>query len=157
MLLPESLLQRMIGPVARQAFDSRDCRAVGLSREYRARLDRLAIHEHRAGSAKRAFTADVRTGQSHDLADVMDEEHSRFDQVRASLAINRYVYARRYFRLRLPLRPWVTQNSGFRMRSLGDVASRYGEVKTNRPISARGHTAYQHKEFANQSLSSPSL
>ena len=32
----------------------------------------------------------------------MDEEHSRFDQVRASLAINRYVYAHRYFRLRLP-------------------------------------------------------
>ena len=141
MLLPESLLQRMIGSVARQAFDGRDGRAVGLRGEYRARLDRLAIHEHRAGSAKRAFTADVRTGQSHDLADVMDEEHSRFDHVRAGLAINRYVYAHRYFRLRLPLRPWVTQKSGFRTRSLRRCRySRYGEAKTNRPISIRGHT-----------------
>jgi hypothetical protein len=85
----------------------------------------------------------------------MDEEHSRFDHVRASLAVNRHVYAHRYFRLRLPLRPWVTQKFGFRTRSLRRCRySLYGETKTNRQSARAVTQAYHHKKFANQLLSS---
>ena len=53
--------------------------AVGLHREHGAGLDRLAVQVDRAGPALAGVAADVRPGQAQRFAQIMDEQHARFD------------------------------------------------------------------------------
>src|SRR3954454_18380636 len=73
-LLVKGLLHGMEIPVLRQALDRRDLRPVGLDAEHGARLDRLAVDEHRAGAAGRRVAADVRARQAETIAEDVDEE-----------------------------------------------------------------------------------
>ncbi len=79
MLLPESLLDRMIHAIVRQALDGLDRRAFHLNREQRAGLRRLAIDAHHAGAALAGVTSNMRAGKSEMIAKVVDEEGSRLD------------------------------------------------------------------------------
>ena len=79
MLLVERLLDRMQLPVARQALDRGDRRAVGLDREHRARLHRLAVDEHRARTTARRVAADLRARQPGGLAQVLHEQRPGLD------------------------------------------------------------------------------
>src|SRR5437870_13357240 len=78
-LLPERLLDRVQLAVLFQAFHRGDLRALGLDREDRARLHRIAVEQHRAGAAVRGVAADVRAGQAQVLAEQVDEKQSRLD------------------------------------------------------------------------------
>src|SRR2546423_7279304 len=79
-LVPERLLDRVQRAVrGRHALDRLDLVAVGLDSEERARLDRLAIHVHRAGAALAGVAADVRAGQAGHVPEVVDQEESRLD------------------------------------------------------------------------------
>jgi len=89
MLLPEALLQRVQRAARREALDRGDPRAVGLDREHRAALDRLAVEVNRARAAARGVTADVRAGQAELLADEVDEQEPRLDRVGPRLAVDR--------------------------------------------------------------------
>src|SRR5437667_2960350 len=76
--VPESLLHRMQMAV-RDAFDRRDRRAVGLHGEHRARLDGLAVDEHRARAADAGLAADVRPGEAELIAKGVDEQRAQRD------------------------------------------------------------------------------
>ncbi len=78
-LVVERLLDGMQLPVLREALDRGDLGAVGLDTEHRARLHRLAVHEHGAGPARGGVAADVGTGESEPLAKDEDQEIPRFD------------------------------------------------------------------------------
>src|SRR5450755_3055042 len=58
-LLEEALLQSVQLAVLLQAFDRLDLAAVGLDRQHRARLDRIAVQQNRAGATVRGITPDV--------------------------------------------------------------------------------------------------
>src|SRR5262245_16552013 len=62
-VLLEGLLHRMQLAVRGQPLDGGERRAVGLRRQHRAALDRLAVDEDGAGPAARGVAADVRAGQ----------------------------------------------------------------------------------------------
>src|SRR5712671_1013154 len=78
-LLPERFLDGVELAVLLQALHGADVRAVGLYRQHRARLHRLAVQEHRAGAAVGGVAADVRPGQPQILAEQMDQEQPRLD------------------------------------------------------------------------------
>src|SRR5262245_2922310 len=86
--VPESLLHRMQIPVRCQPLDRSDGGAVGLHREYRARLDRLAVHQHRAGAANAGLAADVGAGQSKAIAQVVNQQETRFDVMLARRVVD---------------------------------------------------------------------
>src|SRR5207237_402089 len=78
-LLMESLLDGVQLPVRGETLDRGELRAVGLDAEHRARLDGLAVEQHRAGAARRGVTADVRAGQPQPLAKDVDEKLPRLE------------------------------------------------------------------------------
>src|SRR5665213_725205 len=76
-LIPEGfldLVQLAVG--GGHAFDGQDLGAIALDREDGAALDGLAVQLHCAGPAQRRLAADVRTGESDHLAQVMNQEES---------------------------------------------------------------------------------
>src|SRR5215471_5521594 len=77
--LPEGFLHRMQLAVLSQAFDGHDGGAVGLHGQDRAGLDRVAVHQHRAGAALARIAADVGSGQTQRLAQEMRQEKPRLD------------------------------------------------------------------------------
>ena len=62
--------------VVRESFDRGHLGAVGLRRQHRARLDRLAVDEHRAGSAQARLAADVGSGQPEHFSEVVHQEQA---------------------------------------------------------------------------------
>jgi hypothetical protein len=78
---PETFLHRVKFAVACKALDSRYRRAVGLNGEHGARFYGLPIDHYCASSAKGGFASDVRSGESKDVAQVMDEQKTWFDLV----------------------------------------------------------------------------
>src|SRR5919108_2994124 len=80
-LIPERLLQRVKLRSLGQTFDRRDLGAVGLDGEQCARLDAVPVQLNRTGTAVARIAADVRSGQSCLLADVVDQQRSWFDLV----------------------------------------------------------------------------
>src|SRR5438552_12852930 len=68
-LLPEPLLDRVQLAVLRETLDGQDGRTVGLDREHRARLHRLAAEEDRARAALARVATDVCPGEPDDLPD----------------------------------------------------------------------------------------
>src|SRR2546427_219216 len=91
-LLPEALLDRMQLAVLREALDRRDGGAVGLDREHRARLHRLAVHEDHARAALARVAADVGSGEPDDLPDVVHQQKARLDLVTRFLAVDRHLH-----------------------------------------------------------------
>ena len=77
--LPEALLHGVQLAIARQAFNRGDFGAVGLHGEHGAGLGRFAIEQDGAGAADTGFATDMRPRQAAEVAEKMDEEHSRLD------------------------------------------------------------------------------
>src|SRR5437870_4039285 len=73
-LLVERLLHRVELAVRGETLDRRDLRAVRLDSEHGARLDRLAVEQHRAGAARRGVAAHIRARQPQAVAEDVDEE-----------------------------------------------------------------------------------
>src|SRR5256712_9146969 len=90
-LLPESLLDRVQLAVLRQPLDRHDIGAVRLDGEEGAGLDGLTVHDDRAGAALARVTADVRAGEAHRLADIVDEEQTGLDFMAVALAVDRHL------------------------------------------------------------------
>ena len=78
-VIVERLLYGMELAVPREPLDRRDLHAVGLDAEHRARLHRLAVHEHGAGPARGGVAADVRPGETEPLAEHEDEKLPRLE------------------------------------------------------------------------------
>src|SRR5262249_25624767 len=88
-LLPEALLQRVQRAAGGEALDGLDRRAVGLDRERRAALDRLAVEADRGGAVAGGVAADGGAGQAGVLADEVDEQRARLDGAGLLLAVDR--------------------------------------------------------------------
>src|SRR5215211_7022768 len=86
-LLVEALLHRVELAVALERLDRADLMALGHRREDRARLDRLAVHQHHAGAAVGRVAAPVGAGQAGVLADEVHEQPARLDVARNALAV----------------------------------------------------------------------
>src|SRR5262245_12342095 len=78
-LLGEALLHGMELAALLQAFDGGDLRSIGLHRQHGARLDRIAVHDHRAGAAMRGVAADVGPRHAEHFADEVHQEQARLD------------------------------------------------------------------------------
>ncbi len=81
MALAEGFLQRVqdfIGLRAPggKAFDGLHLATVRLDREQEARPDRLAVHEHRAGTAGAVLAAEVGAGQAEFLTEQVGEQEA---------------------------------------------------------------------------------
>src|SRR5262245_22268753 len=87
-LLVVRLLDRMELPVLGQPFDRGHVAAVGLDREQRARLDGLAVEQHRAGSARGRIAADMRARQSEALTHEVYEQLARLHVRLVPLAVD---------------------------------------------------------------------
>src|SRR6185437_11924121 len=68
MVLLEAFLQRAESLAGSEGFDGLDPPPVQLGGQHQARLDRLAVHEHRAHAAYALFAADVSAGQPEAVA-----------------------------------------------------------------------------------------
>src|SRR5262249_61735352 len=73
-MLVEGLLNGMELAVGGKALDRGHVVAFRLDGEERARLDRLAVEQHRAGAARGRVAADVRACQSELISQEVDEE-----------------------------------------------------------------------------------
>jgi hypothetical protein len=91
-VLPEALLDRVQRVGASEPLDRRDLTAIGLDREDRARLHRVAVEMDGAGAAVGRVTTDVRPGQAELVAQRMHEQHSRLDLDVAGLAVDGQPY-----------------------------------------------------------------
>src|SRR6185312_15513079 len=78
-LLVERPLHRVQLAVLRKPLDGGDLGTVGLHREHRARLDRLAVDVHRAGAARRGVATDVGAGQAKLLTQELRKQEARLD------------------------------------------------------------------------------
>src|SRR5215468_9377789 len=87
-VLAERGLHRMELAAAGQALDGRDLGPVGLDREHRAGLDRLAVDVDGARAALTGIAADVRTGEPEVLAQRLDQQSGRRTLERMSLSID---------------------------------------------------------------------
>ena len=145
----EGLLNRMELAVRRKSFDRRDLHPVGLDSEHRARLHRLAVHEHGARPARGRVAAHVRPGEPESLAEHVHEKLTRLDLEVVAYAVrgqrhssHRLSLPRRQPRERTTLRRrwsgrWPcghAQRRRFSARSISRWASRSA---TTRRLSAR--------------------
>ena len=78
-MLDEGLLQRIQPTVLEQPFDRLHRTAVHPDRELAARVDRLAVDEHRAGAALAAIAADLGAGEAEVVAQRLGEGPAIFD------------------------------------------------------------------------------
>src|SRR5215210_6408381 len=86
-LLVEALLHRVERAAGLERLDRADLVALAHGGEDRARLHRLAVHQHDAGAAVGGVAAPVGPGQPRVLADVVDEQAARLDVVADLLAV----------------------------------------------------------------------
>ena len=87
--LVEALLDRVEPAVDLERLDRADLVALAHRRQDRARLHRLAVHQHHAGAAVGRVAAPVRAGQARRVADEVDEQLARLDVARDLLAVDR--------------------------------------------------------------------
>src|SRR4029077_15622155 len=80
-LVPEGLLQRMELTIPGHALDRCQLPALGLDREHRAALHRVAVDEDGARSALARVAADVSAGKAYDVPQVMHEQEARLGPV----------------------------------------------------------------------------
>ena len=83
-LLHEPLLDGIELGALLEVLDRAHRVAAGHRREHRARLHRLAVHQHDARPALRGVAAPVGAGEAERVAQEVDEEHPRLDVARAS-------------------------------------------------------------------------
>ena len=83
----KTLLKGMKLPVLHQAFHRHQFTAVGLDREHGARFDCFPIEDNRARPAVSGVATYVRTSQSGNIADKVDQQHPGFDRGFANTAI----------------------------------------------------------------------
>jgi hypothetical protein len=81
MFLPEAFLEWMDLTVLCEPLDGRNARGFGLNREHGTRLDCPVINQDSAGAAEGCFTTDMGTGETGEIADIMDEQHAGLDLV----------------------------------------------------------------------------
>ena len=86
--LPESVLYRMKLAILREAFNRRYLRAIRLNRQHRAGLDRLPIHNRRAGAAQTGLAPDVRACKSGNLSKVVNQKQPGLDFVRVIFTVD---------------------------------------------------------------------
>src|SRR5262249_22911901 len=91
-LLGEALLHGMQLAALLQPLYGGDFRPVGLHCKHGARLDRLAVHDHRAGAAMRGVAADVRAGHPEHFPDEVHQQQARLDFGFVRRAVDRYAY-----------------------------------------------------------------
>src|SRR6185436_10506496 len=87
-------VQRAIG--LRHALDGHDVGALGLHRDDRAALDRLAVHQDGARAALGGVASHVGAGQAQVLANVGNQQGSRLDLGGNGLAIDLHGYFERH-------------------------------------------------------------
>src|SRR4051794_5519365 len=80
-LLPKTFLHRMQFSIRGEPLDGRDLAIFGLHRKQGARLDRFAIEQDRACAANGSFATDVRARELAMLAQVVHQQHARFNFV----------------------------------------------------------------------------
>jgi hypothetical protein len=85
--LPEAFLEWMDLTVLREPLDGCNARGFGLNREHGTRLDCPVINQDSAGAAEGGFTSDMRTGETDEIADVMDKQHAGLDLVLPLLSV----------------------------------------------------------------------
>src|SRR5580692_411523 len=82
-------MQRAVG--IGHALDGADIGAVGLHREHGAALHGLAVEIDGAGPAMAGLAADMRAGETELLAQEMNEQGARLDQLFDGLAVHRHL------------------------------------------------------------------
>ena len=75
-------------PSAGEPLDRPDLVTGGGGRQHRARLDRLAVHQHHAGAAVRGVAAPVRAGEAELVAKEVHEQHPGLDIARVLAEIH---------------------------------------------------------------------
>jgi len=80
-------LQAMGTILRRQAFDCFDRLSVASQREHEAGWYRLSVDQHGASTTFTGIAADLRAGQAHDLAQVIDQKQVFGDGIVAPSAI----------------------------------------------------------------------
>src|SRR5216684_19228 len=78
-LLMKPFLDAIELAILLQSFDRHHVAPVGLDGERRARLDGLAVEQHRTGAAARGIAADVRAGHGEVFAEEVDQQQARLD------------------------------------------------------------------------------
>src|SRR5215813_11173929 len=90
MMLAERFLHRMQRPVLlRQPLDGGDVGALDLPREHGARLHRLAVDMHDAGTALRGVATHMGAGEPQVLAQELHQQRARIDVTGDGLAVHR--------------------------------------------------------------------
>src|SRR3954451_7936132 len=97
--LMEPLLDGVQAAVVLEAFDRGDLVALGGRGQHRARLRRLAVHQHDARPAVGGVAAPMRAGQAELVAQEVDEQQPRLDVAGGLLAGDgdRYAHDAAYF------------------------------------------------------------
>lgn len=99
--LPKTCLNRMQFPVAAQAFDGRDVRAIRLNREHGAGFHRFSIQQDGARAAQARFASDVRPRQPAAVPKEMNQKQAGIDFMLVGRTIDADGYGR-FHRRRLP-------------------------------------------------------
>jgi hypothetical protein len=101
-----------------EAFDGEDFAAIGLDGEHRAALDGLTVHMNSAGAAKRGLASDMRTGESGDIAEIVDEEQARLHVMGIFFPVDGEIYG--------------SFHGGFAQRILTITQVRYSPIEDRR-------------------------
>ena len=93
MIFHEGALQRIEFVAVGKAFDGADLLALRLHREHQTGAHRIAVHQHRAGTADAVLAADMRAGLTAILADGIGQRAARLDAhgVRPAVDVQRDV------------------------------------------------------------------
>ena len=98
MMLAEHRLHRVQRAVGGgQPLDRGDVRALGLQRQHRAGLYRVAVHMHDAGAALAGVAADMGAGQAEMFAQQLDEQRAAFHLDGLALAVHGKAHLRHGF------------------------------------------------------------
>src|SRR5664279_2449061 len=91
-MLPERCLERRQSIYGRQPFDCHDLGAVGLHRQHKTAAHCITVDDDGARAAHAMLAAHVRAGQSHVMAQTIDERganrHVEFDRLAVDSACN---------------------------------------------------------------------
>ena len=75
--------------IGREVLDGLHAVAVGLDRQQQAAADGFSVEQHGARAAHPVFAAQVRAGQSKDLAQQIGQAEACLDRCLAGLAVDR--------------------------------------------------------------------
>ena len=87
-LIPKSLLDGVELAVRGEAFDDGEAVAIGLDGQQRTRLHGSTVEHHGAGAADGGFAADVGSGETGDIAQIVDEQQPGLDFGGVGLAVD---------------------------------------------------------------------